>query len=110
MAAPVAPAANPAAFGVVMLKATLGLEESGSCSYNVTSILMLWMLREVLPASPGGDLKREGGSLECVGGDGSLDPCAADDDADTEFDDSSSCGLLSNDGCAPTDFGNAISC
>ena len=59
MAAPVAPTADPAAFGVVMLKATLGLKESGGCPYNVASMLMLWMLREVLPAILGNPKEKE---------------------------------------------------
>ena len=58
---PVVPAANPAAFSVVMLKATLGLEEIGGCLYNIASILTLWNRREVLPARPRKDTKREGG-------------------------------------------------
>lgn len=118
MATPVAPTADLVTFGVIILKATLGLGESNVCPYNVASVLILWILREVLPDIPG-DPKREGGSLGYVGGDGGLDPCAAADDTEADFDDSSRCGLLGlptsrggerNGGYASTDFGNVILC
>ena len=112
---PVVPVADPAAFGVIMLNATLGLEEIGGFPYNIISILTLLIWREVLPASPVWDPKREGGSLGYVGRGSRLAPfaaaaaaAAAAADADPGFHDSSG-RLLSNVGCAPANFGKITS-
>lgn len=109
MSLPVVPVADPATFCVVMLKDTLRLEEIDNCLYIIASILTLWILREVLPSSPGRDPDREGGSLGCFGRGRRLALYATAADADFEFRDSH-CGLSRNGDCAPADFWKLTSC